>query len=141
MTRDSQRASIPFGNPASNSNQIKNSCSKLLEDIDRSGKSLNERAAEIVYEKQRNDQADQIEQLFTQSNLYKTHVDLDFVKDNDMISPQPLGMDQRTDSPPFCVIQLGFSNWWVRLTSSACYALDQSKYRLNPLEAFLKLKA
>ena len=52
-------------------NKIKNSCSKLFEDIDRSGKSLKRRAAEIVLEKQRNDKAAEIERLFIQTNLYK----------------------------------------------------------------------
>ncbi|CAF3599800.1 unnamed protein product, partial [Rotaria sp. Silwood2] len=56
---------------STNSKEIKNSCSKLLEDANRSGKNLNDRAAEIFNEKLKNDKADKIEQAFSQSNLYK----------------------------------------------------------------------
>jgi hypothetical protein len=56
---------------STNSKEIKNSCSKLLEDANRSGKNLNDRAAKIVNEKLKNDKADQIEQAFSQTKLYK----------------------------------------------------------------------
>ncbi|CAF1267992.1 unnamed protein product, partial [Didymodactylos carnosus] len=56
---------------STNSKEIKNSCSKLLEDANHSGKNLNDRAAAIVNEKLKNNKADKLEQAFSQSNLYK----------------------------------------------------------------------
>ncbi|CAF1391517.1 unnamed protein product [Didymodactylos carnosus] len=56
---------------STNSQVIMNSCSKLLEDVNCSGKNLNNRVMKIVYEKQRNDKANEIKQAFSQNNLYK----------------------------------------------------------------------
>ncbi|CAF1444874.1 unnamed protein product [Adineta steineri] len=56
---------------STNSKEIKNSCSKLLVDANSSEKTLNDRAAEIVNKKLKNDKADKIEQVFPQSNFYK----------------------------------------------------------------------
>ncbi|CAF1433891.1 unnamed protein product [Adineta steineri] len=53
---------------STNSEKIKNSCLKLLEDADSSGTFLNDRAIDIVNEKLEDDQ---LRQLFSSSNLYK----------------------------------------------------------------------
>ncbi|CAF4512719.1 unnamed protein product [Didymodactylos carnosus] len=55
---------------STNSKEIKNSCLKLLQDANHSGKSLNYKAAEIVNEKILNDKAVEIGQSFSKSNLY-----------------------------------------------------------------------
>ena len=61
------------------SKEMKNSCSKLLEDVHTSGKSLHDRAAEIVYSKQRNEKVNEIKQAFARSNLYQQlHVQFRF---------------------------------------------------------------
>ncbi|CAF4416357.1 unnamed protein product, partial [Didymodactylos carnosus] len=64
------KAKIELANLDYRSNKIKNSCLKLLEDANHSGKSLNYKAAEIVNEKILNDKAVEIGQSFSKSNLY-----------------------------------------------------------------------
>jgi hypothetical protein len=56
---------------STSSMKIMNSCSKLLDDINRSGKKLNIRAMKIVDEILRRDKANEIESSFYQSDLYK----------------------------------------------------------------------
>ncbi|CAF2144698.1 unnamed protein product [Rotaria magnacalcarata] len=52
------------------SKEIKKSCLKLFEEADRSGKSLNYKAAEIVHENMKNGEVDEISRSSSKSNLY-----------------------------------------------------------------------